>query len=42
MNVGERVRMVAITPAWMACSATWAATSAVLLTLSAVRERRPR
>jgi hypothetical protein len=42
VSLGERVRLVAITPAWVACTATWAATSAVLLGWSALAERRPR
>ena len=40
MSVAERVRAVAVTPLWLACTAAWGATAAVLLTWSALQDRR--
>jgi|tagenome__1003787_1003787.scaffolds.fasta_scaffold13087951_2 hypothetical protein len=42
MSATEKLRALAVAPLWVACAATWSATSAVLLTWSAVQERRPR
>jgi hypothetical protein len=38
MTAGNRVTALALTPLWLACTAGWGATSAVLLTWTAARE----
>jgi hypothetical protein len=42
VSAAERLRAVAITPLWVACAATWGATSAVMLGWSAVAGRGER
>ncbi|MBB3082908.1 hypothetical protein [Geodermatophilus sabuli] len=41
MSVVERAAEVAIAPLWLACTAGWGVTSALMLTWTAVRERAP-
>jgi hypothetical protein len=41
VNVVERAAEVAIAPLWLACTASWGVTSALMLTWSAVRGRTP-
>jgi hypothetical protein len=39
VNVVERAAEVAITPLWLACTASWGVTSALMLTWTAARGR---
>ena len=38
MSTAERMRAVAVSPLWLLCAGTWGVTSAVMLTVSAVRQ----
>ena len=40
MSAAERARAVAVAPLWLVCAGTWGVTSAVLLTWSALQDRR--
>jgi hypothetical protein len=41
VTAGERMRMAAVTPLWLMCTAGWGAASTVLLTWSALQGRSP-
>jgi hypothetical protein len=42
VSAAERATAVAVTPLWLACTAAWGATTAVLMTWSAVQKNLPR